>query len=107
MLCPIYCRPYSARSSCNEEYDDCSCRGGGDADRQLNKSVNKKNAVSPRTSVSGIQLDEITSPRLKKQKSRLQRATENVINSLQAKLLNHEERLTDLHLQYRQKVKYL
>lgn len=39
-----------------------------------------------------------------KHEARLQKATESVLKCVQSKLVNYEQRLTDLQLQYRQKI---
>lgn len=39
-----------------------------------------------------------------KHQIRLQKATESVLKCVQSKLVNYEQRLTDMHLQYRQKI---
>ncbi|CAL8109562.1 unnamed protein product [Orchesella dallaii] len=39
-----------------------------------------------------------------KHQARLQKATESVLKCVQSKLVNYEQRLTDMHLQYRQKI---
>lgn len=39
-----------------------------------------------------------------KHQIRLQKATESVLKCVQSKLVNYENRLADMHLQYRQKI---
>lgn len=39
-----------------------------------------------------------------KHQERLQKATESVLKCVQSKLVNYEQRLADMHLQYRQKI---
>ncbi|CAG7819835.1 unnamed protein product [Allacma fusca] len=74
--------------------------------KQLNSKGRKERPLSRSSTVLGgpsIDLPGLTGSEIRQQ-SRLQKATESVVNCLQSKLTNYETRLTELHLQHRQKI---
>jgi hypothetical protein len=74
--------------------------------KQLNSKSQKERPFSRSSTVLGspnVDLPGLTGSEIRQQ-SRLQKATESVVNCLQSKLTNYETRLTELHLQHRQKI---